>query len=362
MMSHRESLIFLVPGFPASESDTTCLPAVQNYVAAYARQHPGQDVHVVAFQYPFMRSRYRWKGVTVHALGGSNRRGVGRLRTWWRASRVVASVSSGSHVSILHCFWLTECTLIGRWMSCRLGARHIASIGGQDARADNPYLRFLPLQKMVITAGSEFAAETFRDATGRCVDAVIPLGLDVQELNQVATAGTRDIDVLGIGSLTKLKDFATFVDLCAELSKEYPALTAAIVGDGPERQHLERRIGAAGLQDRLRLVGRLSRPEAYRMMLRSRILLHPSRYESQGYVFLEAALACLHVVCRNVGFTGGDAATHRCTSDQEMLEAVNRLLHDGSPAGTRVVMSVDETVSAFESLYGRPVRRNACTS
>ncbi len=61
MMPQRpRSLFFLIPGFPEDEEDSTCLPAVQNYVAAFADAHPDLHTHVIAFQDPFTRRTFRW--------------------------------------------------------------------------------------------------------------------------------------------------------------------------------------------------------------------------------------------------------------------------------------------------------------
>lgn len=359
MVLRESGTVFLIPGFPADEQDTSCVPAVQNYVAAYAARHPERSVHVVAFQYPFVRGRYRWKGVTVHALAGRNGRGGRRLATWGRAFRCVPGIARRARIEVLHSFWLGECAWVGQGLAGLLRARHVASIGGQDACAENPYLPWLRLRGMTITAGSSFAAGVFQAHTGRTVDAVVPLGLDASFLR--GTAGgipgmpgmARDVDVLGVGSLIPLKRYDVFVALVARLIPEHPELRAVIVGDGPERAGLEARIADAGLEHHVRLAGHLPRDEVRRLMLRSRVLLHPSRYEGQGYVFLEALASGLFVVCREVGYTAGHPAAFRCASDAALLEGLKAALSAAPPPPGRVP-SVDDTVAAFDAFYREP--------
>jgi len=352
MMPQRPgSLVFLIPGFPEDEEDATCLPAVQNYVAAFADAHPDLHTHVIAFQYPFTRRIYRWKRVTVHALAGGNRRGLRRLGAWLRAARAFFSIYRQTDVRALHSFWLTECTWVGRWLSRLFRIRHLASIGGQDARADNPYAKRLNLDGVTLTAGSAFAAEIFSKHTGRKVDHLIPLGLDTTHLQTLAAPPERDLDVLGVGSLIPLKDYATFIEVIVRLVPVFPKLRACIIGEGPLREALHQQIVEKGIQQHLTLAGRLPRDEVFRSMLRSKVFLHPARYESQGYVFLEALFAGLPVVCLDVGYTGESDRVFRCQSPQEMADAVAEQLRHPPDFRRESVLAVSDTVRAFAPLY-----------
>src|SRR5205085_2097577 len=53
------------------------------------------------------------------------------------------------------------------------------------------------------------------------------------------------LDVVAVGSLVPRKGHEVFVDAVARLAKRRPALGAAIAGDGPLRDALERRARAA---------------------------------------------------------------------------------------------------------------------
>ena len=352
MSSSPSSILFLIPGFPEDEADTTCLPAVQNYVAAFARAHPEIQTHVIAFQYPFVQRTYAWKGATVHALGGRNRRGLRRLVTWLRAARTVRRLRRATAIQTLHSFWLTECTWVARFLSRRFRIRHVASIGGQDARADNPYFAMMNLDGMLLTAGSSFAAETLSTHVGRSVDYIIPLGLDTEHLQQITTPAARDIDILGVGSLIPVKDYATFIEVVAGLVPAFPHVRACIVGEGPLQETLQQQITERGLANHITLTGRVPRDEAFRYMLRSQVFLHTAQYEGQGYVFLEALFAGLPVVCFDVGHPGTSDRVFRCDTAQAMINTVTDLLRMPPSYHQPPVPSAQDTVQAFEPLYG----------
>ena len=354
-------IVFMAPGFPASERDSTCLPAIQNYVAGLGAMRPDLDVHVIAFQYPYARRQYRWNGVTVHALGGANRPGVRRVPTWALATYRFTGLRRRLDIAALHTFWLTDTTMVGQRLGRTFRVRHVASIGGQDALASNPYLRRIDLDGLVVTAGSQFAASAFSgegagarrgQQAGRPEVHVIPLGLDTEHLVTIAPPERRDIDIIGVGSLIPLKRFEAFLDVIAAVRREFPRLRACIVGDGPERDTLAARIAHDGLEDAVELTGELPRDNAFRRMLRARVLLHCSRYESQGYVFLEALTAGLEVVCHDVGHTGDSDRVHRGATTEDLAGHCARLLRDPRPPEPQPVPTVADTVRAFEALYG----------
>lgn len=341
--------VFLVPGFPADESDSTCIPALQNYVLQVARSAPELAPAVIAFQYPAPPGAYRWNGIEVYSAGGRDRRGALRRVTWLRAAAAFRRIRRRSDVAVVHSFWLGECTLVGQRLARRPGVRHIASIMGQDAKTTNSYVRRLHLDRMTITCGSEFAASHFEAATGRKVDRIVPFGLDIENFARPETA--RDIDILGVGSLTALKNYSLFVALIAELRAEFPTLRAVLIGDGPERARLQRAVVERGLDEHVELRGALPRPEVIDHLFRSRIFLHPSLYEGQGYVFLEALRAGLPVVSFPVGHRPPSPRAHDCRNADEMRERLRELMRERPPALRVPVDTIEETVATFRDLY-----------
>jgi len=342
----------LVPGFPAKEAETDCLPAVQNFVKALARRNPNISVHVVSFHYPFAAGVYTWNGVRVCALAGRNKAFPMRFRTWLRAIAYVRRLIKAENVIALHSFWLAECSYVAAWLARMTGARHIATICGQDALSDNPYLKRLRFDRMTITAGSSRAAAAFHQSTGFLVNHVIPAGLDAEALTPPDETAERPIDILGVGSLIPIKDYRSFIDVVAALAGGRSSLRCVILGEGPERPSLESQIKERRLQDVVRLAGHVSREEVLKTMRHANILLHTSRYEGQGYVFLEALAAGMRVVCREVGYTGEGPAAYTCTSNEEMVDVLKRLLDAARPKEEVRVESIDCTARAFEKIYG----------
>ena len=82
---------------------------------------------------------------------------------------------------------------------------------------------------------------------------------------------------------------------CAELERQGHHFQLVIAGDGRERSALEK-LAAEQVPDRVRFVGKISRPELYRYYSAADLFVFPGINESLGMVFLEAQACGLPVV------------------------------------------------------------------
>ena len=86
----NKTLIILIPGFPANEVDSTCLPFPQAFVKHLKLLNPGLNIKVLAFQYPFSEAVYEWHGVSMHSTGETERIPSFILwRTIWRLKKML---------------------------------------------------------------------------------------------------------------------------------------------------------------------------------------------------------------------------------------------------------------------------------
>lgn len=95
--------------------------------------------------------------------------------------------------------------------------------------------------------------------------------------------------VLGIGSLDAQKDFETFLRTFERVHGADPSTRAIIVGQGPERDDLERLARELGVDEELSFAGYVDNPYSY--MAGSDVLLLSSRHEGLPTVLIEA-MAC----------------------------------------------------------------------
>lgn len=349
-MKSASGIVFLVPGFPKDEEDTECIPSLQDYILCFSRLNPAIKIAVIAFQYPYFIGNYRWHHIAVYSAGGKNKRRVFRIFTWMRAIFAFLRFFRKMEIVVIHSFWLDECAFIGHYLAKTFKIKHVATIGGQEVKSTNRYLKYLDFSALTLTCKSRFSANNFQKVTGRKVENIIPTGLDHQRFAAIAPAKDRRIDVLGVGALIPIKNFALFVEIISELTAEFPELEAKIIGDGPQRQILEQ-LAREKSQNHIQLLGKRSRLQVMNYMAQSKILLHPSLHESQGYVFMEALYCGMAVVSFDVGYLGQTEKAIRCIDKEDMFVNLRKLLRQPLPYNRVLIKPIEETVHEFLELY-----------
>jgi glycosyltransferase involved in cell wall biosynthesis len=350
MKPKTATLVILTPGFPSDEQDSTCLPPQQVFVRALNRVFPGLKVVILTLEYPHGADTYEWFGNRVIALGGWRKSKVNKLFTLVAAWRKLRRLRRESHVIGLLSWWCGPCALVGKYFSLWKGLSHFTWILGQDARAGNRFVRLIRPGADQLVAMSGFLADEFaRNYRIRPVH-VIPNGIDTTLFGE---PGQRDIDVLGVGNLTALKQYDIFVALVDGLRRNIPAVHGVICGKGEERGRLEQMVRERGLQDNVELTGELPHGEVLRLMQRSKILLHTSSYEGFGTVCIEALYAGAQVI--SFINTAGSAVKnwHIVSSENNMLARALELLQSPDTVYEPVLpFTMDNSARAMMALYG----------
>lgn len=107
-------------------------------------------------------------------------------------------------------------------------------------------------------------------------------------------------DVLFVGRLIDEKRVDLLVRAIGALTESHPDLRCVIVGDGPERERLERLAAEIGVAARVVFVGRVPDDRVPRLMRASRILVLPSIREGYGIAVVEGqACGLVPVVVRS---------------------------------------------------------------
>jgi glycosyltransferase involved in cell wall biosynthesis len=104
-------------------------------------------------------------------------------------------------------------------------------------------------------------------------------------------------DIVFVGELRMLKGVDVLLDALAQLARER-AVTATIVGDGPDAAQFRAQADRLGLTATVRFLPPMPARDAFKL---GRLFVAPSRAESLPYIVLEAAAAALPMVTTNVG-------------------------------------------------------------
>ena len=351
-MQNKPCFIILSPGFAANEEDSTVLPFSQSFVLSFKKMYPHLKLIVISFQYPHRSRRYKWNGVDIIALGGADKGGMRRKIIWLKALYNIYTISKEYQVKGIFSFWLTECALVGQYASRIFKLKQFSWIIGQDAKPANKVLKWLKLNRTTIVSMSPNLIDQLNRTYSVKDILVIPSGINQDYFDAIPANGSS-YDILGVGSLIELKNYTLFIELIAALRELYPAIKTAIIGDGPQKSALQQLICDGGLEDNIELMGPLKHEVVIGYMKAASIFLHPSSYEGQATVFVEALYCGMNVICFNVGRLHSDENMFVCNTNNEMLDILKHLLTNNKSARKQILIrSMDDTVKEVMALYG----------
>ena len=203
--------------------------------------------------------------------------------------------------------------------------------------------------------------------------AVIPTGLEIKkDVNSTShqseclrqrlgiPAGTRVL--LFLGRLAEEKNIPVLLRLL-----DYPELhdtVLVLVGDGPYRAELERRVKESGLSERVIFAGMVPHAQVVDYYHLGNVFVNASGSETQGLTYLEAMAAEIPVVCRAdpcvEDLIANGKSGFACRNTAEMADAIEKLLIDPSlresiiQTATALVAAAhtsDAFATAAENLY-----------
>jgi glycosyltransferase involved in cell wall biosynthesis len=339
----NKHIVILTPGFPENEADTTCIPALQLYIDAF-REISGYRISIISFHYPKKESTYYWNGIIVYAMGGTPF--FSKIFLWRKVSTILKQIHSKEPITILHSFWLGECALIGHNFSKKNKVKHLTTLMGQDALKGNRYAKILPLKKLKLITLSKFHYQTFLD-NYKIKTGIIPWGINPEDCRHSLE---KRIDIIGVGSLIPLKNYELFIEIVSEINKEKP-ITAVIIGEGILKETLRQKIQHLNLEDAITLKGKLSYDETMAHIAQSKILFHPSSYESFGLIFAEALQCQTMIVSKAIGCFHASENWSIAETKTEMITAIENTLSKSFATEEKNPFLIDQTVQHYLSLY-----------
>lgn len=319
-------LLIFTPGFPSSEEDTTCLPAVQQIILSFQKQNPDLNISVISLHYPFTSATYKWNNINAYPINGQNKNGINRGITIFKAIRKAKAIHKKTPVDAVMSLWLTDAALAGKYFSKSVNAPHFIWMHGQDARPGNKYVKWVNPAAQQLAAISRFQYNVFKASHQREAGHIIPNGLNT-DIFPAFNEGKRTIDLLAVGSLIPLKQYHLFVELLHTLKQEgFTTIKAVLAGEGVLLNELRTLSEKYGLEQQLEITDNVSHAASLQLMSNARIFIHPSSYEGHSTVMLEA----LYSGCKVISFIpAADSAVDNatiCSNAEEMKKECARLL------------------------------------
>lgn len=164
----------------------------------------------------------------------------------------------------------------------------LVSVHGHDVYGAGRRFRALPAtlsQARLVLANSAGTARRCV-AHGARATRVVHLGTDLEPMPVRARAGPPAL--VTVANLVARKRHEDVIRALALLRERWPELRYVIVGDGPERQRLERLAHTLSLESRVEFHGRLAHRQAVELARQATLFVLPSVEEAFGVGYVEA--------------------------------------------------------------------------
>lgn len=170
---------------------------------------------------------------------------------------------------------------------------------------------------------------------------VMPTGIDLTPYKSAdGTAvrrqrgwGSDQTIIISVGRLADVKNWPLLLDAVEIVLQKHPEARFVLVGDGPERPSLEKKVARMNVADRIEFVGRVPYEEVPAYLKAADLFCYASVTETQGLVTLEALAAGLPVVAVDASGTS-ETVSHGVDGiltpedSQALADGMDKLLSD----------------------------------
>jgi len=119
-----------------------------------------------------------------------------------------------------------------------------------------------------------------------------------KKFNKIPNFNFKDNKIIvGIGRLTKQKNFSLLISAFNEILKKYPEYILIILGDGEKKSEILKLIKTLGIENKVHLVG--FQKNVYQYLIKADCFVLSSLWEDPGFVLLEAGLSNTTVISSN---------------------------------------------------------------
>lgn len=294
----------VTPGGVDRSGTRRVIPALLDLISRLARRH---EVHVFALFQEESACEYELSGARIHCLAKGS--------PYARTLRAILAEHARTPFEVLHGFWIYPGGLVAAIAGGLLGVKSVVHVAGGEMvnRPDIGFGGSRSMRGRILVRMAMLLADSVTAASSPVLSDVarvgrsalrVPLGVDTARFKQMqkcAGDGEESKCAMAVGSVNRVKDFATLVRAFAAFQRERPEWRLKVVGEDLLDGEVAAMARDLGVGDRVELTGFVTHDLVARMLTRADMLVVSSLYEAGPVCAVEAAAAGVPIVGTAVG-------------------------------------------------------------
>lgn len=354
-----------------------------NYFLLLALKNKYQIILYTA-SHVFLSSEIKVRVHSPRLLGISGFR-AGQL--WFMLKVAVDIVTTRLKPHFLHVSFTSNSSYYGMvlpFISSYLGIPYLVSVHGGGLKPWRPNWMYkrLFMNSSEVVAVSDVVQKEYEKRTGRILTLILPLIPFDPLLESKAEIRARlgydqsALVILFLGSIKEIKRPLDILESLSILGREYlesQQILALFVGEGDQQAELESRANEAGLQNHIRLMGKVPYAETGQYYGLADLYIIPSRYEGTSKSMLGAMYYGLPIIgsdvpgINNVLKNEESGLLFRFGDADNLAQMLQRLVESEKLRATLAAeaartyaagYSFGKTVEEFSALYARLATRH----
>ena len=287
-------LLFITPMFPKNKSEDVVVPFITHFSEEFANSTDVQ-VDILSLMFPISKD-YFFDKIKVYTIGS------GYKRNFRMIPYLIKAVLKGTYLNRkkkydgILCFWYGHSALIGKMISIIPKTQQAVWMLGQDVRKGNRFLNWIKVSPHQIVMVSHQQRDIFFKNHNIYVQKIANVAINPKRFPKI-NKNKREIDIIGVGNLSPLKNYSLFIDIIHALIKEFPDISVILCGgDGEDKKLLLKKVNDFDLTNNIKFIGTVPHKKVLDLMNNTSVLLHTSKFEGNPTVVQEALYSGCQVI------------------------------------------------------------------
>ncbi len=269
------------------------------------------------------------------------------FRYSWTGYRFSRKLLSGGHFDAIHAFFSVPCGVQAYLLGRRFRIPYIVSLRGADVpgyseRFSLLYIVLRPIIRCVwkraaaVIANSSGLKQLALRTNAKQEISIIPNGIDSEHFRPKKEMRPQGVFIITLGAsrVTARKGIQYLIEAVSRLVAKYPRIRLKILGDGNDRERLEKMVKELKLENHVSFLGRIPRDETASYYQEASVFVLPSLNEGMSNAMLEALASGLPIIATDTGGSqelvadGENGFIVEMKSAEDIAEKLEHLISD----------------------------------